>query len=287
MKKKILLLGSKGNLATKIINFYKNNKNVSEKFVLIKSFKKIKNKNDLKKIINIKNLNFIINCIGYTDVEKSEKNKKIAYFANSVIPKWLSELLKKNKKIFVMHFSTDHVYSPKKNIKNREDSFKAINIYSKSKLAGENFIKKINSIILRINFFGKFKKRERESLCYWMKENLEQNKIIQGYSNIYFSPLHSSTISKYVFDILKNPYSGIYNLGSKNKISKYEYLKILAKGLKLNHSLIKKHSYSNYKAKVKRPKNMGMNINKLMKKFKFTASDIKFEIKKNINDYKK
>ena len=110
MKKKILLIGSKGNLATKIINFYKNNKNVSEKFVLIKSFKKIKNKN-LKKIINIKNLNFIINCIGYTDVEKSEKNKKIAYFANSVIPKWLSELLKKIK-IFVIIF-TDHVYSKK------------------------------------------------------------------------------------------------------------------------------------------------------------------------------
>lgn len=287
MKKKILLLGSKGNLASKIINFYKNNKNVSEKFVLIKSFKKIKNKNDLKKIIDVKNLNFIINCIGYTDVQKSEKNKKIAYFTNSVIPKWLSELLKKNKKIFVIHFSTDHVYSPKRNIKNREDSFKPINIYSKSKLAGENFIKKINSIILRINFFGKFKKHERASLCYWMKKNLEQNKIIQGYSNIYFSPLHSSTISKYVFDILENPYRGIYNLGSKNKISKYEYLKILAKGLKLNHSLIKKHSYSNYKAKVQRPKYMGMNINKLMKKYKFTASDIKFEIKKNIKDYKK
>ena len=47
-------------------------------------------------------------------------------------------------------------------------------------------------------------------------------------------------MNKYVFDILKNPYRGIYNLGSKNKISKYEYLKILAKGLKLNHSLIKK-----------------------------------------------
>ena len=28
MKKKILLLGSKGNLATKIINFYKNNQSV-------------------------------------------------------------------------------------------------------------------------------------------------------------------------------------------------------------------------------------------------------------------
>jgi len=186
-----------------------------------------------------------------------------------------------------MHFSTDHVYSPKRNIKNREDSFKAINIYSKSKLAGENFIKKINSIILRINFFGKFKKNKKESLCYWMKKNLQKNKIIKGYSNIYFSPLHSSTISKYVFDILENPYKGIYNLGSKNKISKYEYLKILAKGLKLNHSLIIKHSYSNYKEKVKRPKYMGMNINKLKKKYGFTAKDIRGEIAKNIIDYQK
>lgn len=287
MKKKILLLGSKSNLATKIINFQKNNKQVNEKFTLIKCFKKIKYKKDLKEIIDIKNLSFIINCIGYTDVEKSEKNIKKAFFANSIIPKWLSELLKKEKKIFVIHFSTDHIYSPKKNIKNQEKNFNPINVYSKSKLAGENFLKKINSIILRINFFGKFKKKEKASLCHWMKKNLEQNKIIKGYSNIYFSPLHCSTVSKYVFDVLKNPYKGIYNLGSKNTISKYEFLKILARGLKLNQSLIKKHSYSNYKAKVKRPKYMGMNINKLKKKYNFIGKDIRSEIKKNINDYKK
>ena len=169
MKKKILILGSKGNLASKIINFYKNNKHINDSYNIIKIFKKIKNKNNLKKIIDIKNLNFIINCIGYTDVEKSEKNIKKAYFANSIIPKWLSELLKKNTKIFVIHFSTDHIYSPKRNIKNQENYFKPINIYSKSKLKGENYLKKINSIFLKINFIGKFKKK-RKSLCYWMKK---------------------------------------------------------------------------------------------------------------------
>ena len=77
----------------------------------------------------------------------------------------------------------------------------------------------------------------------------------------------------------------MYNLGSKNGLSKYKFFKTFLKYLKIN--------YKNYKTaktekilKVKRSKNMIMNSKKFEKKFNVILPNLKNEIKNEvINNY--
>ena len=78
---------------------------------------------------------------------------------NSLIETNLSD------KIFLLHLSTDQVYSGKG--PHRENFTYPINNYGKTKLKGERFVKKINGCILRTNFVGKslnYKKKKFYSL---------------------------------------------------------------------------------------------------------------------------
>lgn len=284
MKKKILLLGSKGNLAKRLYKYFKTN-NLKKKYVLKKNSKKIMKYVTLEKIISKSKCDIIINCIGYTNVDLSEKFKKKAYYANAVIPKFLAKILNTNNNIFLIHISTDHVYSSSKNIRNKIKNTNPINVYAKSKLKGEKYLQDTKAIILRTNFIGKMKTHNKISLCYWMKSNLQKKKLINGFKNIFFNPIHVNTLSSIIFKIINKPIIGTYNVGCKEIISKYDYLKKLSKMMKLENNLIIKKSYSKKKNCALRPKFMGTDTENFFKTYKIKQKLIDEEIKINYLEY--
>lgn len=285
MKKKILILGGRSFLAQKLFKFFKNNKRLAKQYELRKSYKKIQNNQSLVKIIDFYKPNMIINCIAYTNVDMSEKFKRKAVLANSKVPKWLGNILKINKKIFLIHISTDHVYSASKNIKNKINNTNPINMYAKSKLDGEKYLQKTRSIILRTNFIGKMKTPSKISLCYWMKSNLQKKKMINGFNNIFFNPIHINTLSSIIFKILNKPIIGTYNVGCKEIISKYHYLKKLSKMMKLDNTLITKKTYTKKKNCALRPRFMGTDTENFFKTYKIKQMLIDQEIKINYLEY--
>ena len=81
--KKIIILGSSGFLSQNLFLNLKDNFDIT--MVGRKNFDikiNYKNKLDLIKIFNDKKYEAIINCVGLTDVDKCEKNKKLAYKVN-------------------------------------------------------------------------------------------------------------------------------------------------------------------------------------------------------------
>ena len=133
----VLIIGSKGQLAKELKNSLKSKK---LKFFFI-SKQKIN-------IVSIKSLNFyvikhnpsiIINCAAYTDVDNSEINKKIAYNINCNGVKNLVKICK-NKKIYLIHFSTDYVFNGNGKKYREKDKTKPINYYGKTKEISEKII---------------------------------------------------------------------------------------------------------------------------------------------------
>ena len=76
------------------------------------------------------------------------------------------------KKIFLIHISTDHLYDGKNRIKSREDQIKIVNNYARSKLMGEAEINSKNFLILRTNFFGHYK--TKKGLLYWIQNSFKK-----------------------------------------------------------------------------------------------------------------
>ena len=85
---------------------------------------------------------------------------------------------------------------------------------------------------------------------------------------------------------LKTKKYGVFNLGSKNKISKAKFAEKFALGLSLDKDLLKRVNYLPNNSMAKRPLDMSMKVNKFQKYFKIKLPSIETEIKKLIKDFK-
>jgi dTDP-4-dehydrorhamnose reductase len=283
---KVLILGSSGLLGNKIYFFLKK-KGLD---IIHNGLKKrkldITNLNNLKIILN-KKPDLIINCAAVTSIEKCEK----FFFETSKINIKLGNnifFLKKklNLKFSVIFLSTDQVYESNKYSK-ENSKLTTYNNYSFQKLKAEKIYTKNKGIIFRTNFFGKGF-GSNKSFSDWLYESFKSNKKFFLFQDIVFNPVRIDTLSNIIYNIIKKKKlnnNGIYNIGSKGKISKSNFGIFFAKRLKIynNKEII---CNSSEILKVRRPKNMSMNIKKFEKKFNIKLPNIKSEIINEIKNYK-
>ena len=98
----------------------------------------ITNETKLEYFIAEKNINTVINCAAYTNVEMAENKNDVATLVNEHAVDILSKLCFKYN-IQLIHFSTDYVFNGKKNKHYIEsDKTSPLNFYGLSKLRGEN-----------------------------------------------------------------------------------------------------------------------------------------------------
>lgn len=192
------------------------------------------------------------------------------------------------KKKFILKFrliqiSTDQVYNSQKNKLGKEKSKRIfLNEYTKQKIKAEQICEYNNALILRTNFFA----NKKRSLFKWIIDNAKGGKEYFLFNDIYFNPLRINTICKMIEKIISSKkflFKGIYNVGSKNPLSKSEFgLKIINK-LKISNS---KHIVCSSKNffKIKRPYNMCMNVDKFEKKFQINLPKLENEIIDEINE---
>ncbi len=276
---KILVLGANGSLGQNICKELKKNK-----FLFFGQSRNKKNKffcefNDSKsflKLINKTKPNIVINTISNINVEECEKNYSKC-FDDNILTAYIISKVCGRKRIKQIYISTDQVYS--NNGASKEDSAYPINNYGKSKMIAENFVLENNGTVLRVNFLHKDRKKRtfHDKIIY---KNLKN---IFLFKNIFFNPLHISTLSELIVSNIKKYKNDTYNLGSKNKISKSDFIIKLCKNLKLNRTF----SIINYSSKfIRRPLDMTMNINKITRLLKIKKYDVNSELLKLFNEYK-
>lgn len=279
MKKKIALIGANGFLAQNLYRrFSKKNKfyllgiNSSEIFC---EYNKI---DTIKDIINKYKFDVIINCVGYTKIDKVEIEKDLCFKLNVIIVQNIVQAIKEaNIKPFLIHFSTDHLYNQEGN--SLEKNFQILNYYSLSKYLSEFFASQVKSIILRTNFFGNSYHKTKSSFSDWIINQLSNKKEINSFNDIYFNPLNFDTLANLIEIIAIKQIPGIFNIGSKNGFSKDKFIKKICKHKSFSNNLIRTKNSKNY-FKIRRPKDMRMNVNKFEKIYKIKLPNLDNEILK-------
>ena len=218
-------------------------------------------------------------------MDKCEKNKEIAKKSNILFPQNLAKAIKNtSQNIFLIHMSTDQVYNGKGG--HSEKFVNPINYYGTSKLEGEKYFKNLPSLVLRTNFIGKGEKNQKKTLSDWIVYNLRNKKKINTFKNIYFSPLHTSSIIKIIDKLMRKKIEGVYNLGSKNKISKAKFASLLGSILNYDLNLLNEIKYNNQYLIAQRPLDMSLNINNFEKYTRIKLPHVLNEIKKLAKEYK-
>ncbi len=164
---------------------------------------------------------YVINCIGIL-VDKSASDIKSAILINSYLPHFLSDL--GNKAGYkLVHLSTDCVFSGKEG-NYHENSFRdGDDNYARTKALGEVINNK--DLTIRTSIIGPEIKFNGLGLLDWF---LKQNNPINGYSRVFWTGITTLELAKVIDQMLDLNIAGLYHLCTKQKISKYDLLKLFA-----------------------------------------------------------
>ena len=246
---RVLILGS-NSMAGHVIKEYLSNYSKFELFGIKEEFFSSFNNNHLKKILE-NEPDIIINTLRLT-VQESEENPKLAIIINSIIPKKL-EIFFYNSNIKIIHLSTDCVFSGDKGDYKDTDIPDGNSVYSLTKLNGEILNNK--DFTIRTSYIGPNIKGKSEELFDWF---MKQEGNVDGFSNSIWNGVTTLELSKIIYLSIIHEYSGLYQLGSKQKISKFDLLNLIKKqwnkknisiskveGQKINRSLLDTKEYFN------------------------------------------
>ena len=112
------------------------------------------NSADVERYISENEVNTIINCAAYTDVEGAEDNAAMAHAINSTAVAELAEICKRLG-IKLIHISTDYVFggdSERRTPYTESDATAPLNIYGRSKAEGEIAVIEHDGIVIRTSW---------------------------------------------------------------------------------------------------------------------------------------
>ena len=294
---KVLVFGSNGRLGQEICKSIKMN-NISD-IILISSTRndfKVKSLDTIVDFIEKVSPDVIINCIANTNLIHCERNRDYAFSINANFIKYIA-IASLNKKITIIHFSTEHIFDGKKENPYLEiDNANPLNVYGDSKNNGEKFLIDISErfYIFRIswlisnsgeNFFTKILKRIKES---------DEIKVVDDQIG---APVTTEFISSIILKILNNnlsyflPY-GIYNMTPLGYVSRYDLATYILKfsiDKKIisskNQNKIVRNSTIYIKNQVKYPLNCRLDSSKLINTIPFKINKWDYYFKSMIKKY--
>jgi dTDP-4-dehydrorhamnose reductase len=273
--KKVLILGAAGFLGSSLSlyfrDFYEVHGTFFNKEIQEIGFLKVDvtQPSKLEEVLALKKPEVVINCIGLANVDECEKRPEASMLMNAIFPASLAKLTSKLG-IKLIHISTDHFESEAIDKRNEADPVWPINQYGFSKLLAENYVVNFdtNAIIIRTNFFGLTK--DSNHLLGWMVNNFERGISIKGFTDVMFTPVSTNVLGDCINKLLDLNFSGIINISCPEKITKYDFAKLV--NFKVNHSreLVEPIKVNVSNLLAERPKNLSLN-------------NIKFE---NVTNYK-
>lgn len=208
-----------------------------------------------KSIQSIVNLNpsLVIHLAAYTDVDGCELNPKRACKVNSIGTKNVC-LACQELRVPILYISTDYIFDGKKPTPYLEwDSPNPINIYGKTKLDGELWVKKLLEkfwIIRTSGLYGKWGKNFVDTV---VKKGKETHKI-EVVDDQIGAPTYTKDIAHAIQKLIKTKYFGIYHITNSDCCSWYEFAQAIIKISKISCEVLPISSQK-LKKPAKRPYN--------------------------------
>jgi dTDP-4-dehydrorhamnose reductase len=196
-------------------------------------------------------------------VDDCESNPNQAYLINTRVVENIVTWIKNcGPKTHLVQISTDHIYDGAGY--KSEDKCVIVNTYAFSKYAAELALGGVSALtILRTNFFGKSFTPGRRSFTDWIYESLKSGMPIHLASNLYFNPVSLRFLARTIRKCIEDSVFGLFNVGSRGGMSKYEFGINFAQSLDLDMSLIKSCLVKDIGFKVPRPFDMRMDVLKV------------------------
>lgn len=235
----------------------------------------------IRRAVRAHNPNLIVNAAAYTAVDKAEEEPDLAMAINGTAPGILAEETKRLGAALV-HYSTDYVFDGNKNGPYTEDDApNPVNIYGKTKLAGEQAIQAVGALHLIFRTSWVYGARGKNFLLTILRLARERDELRIVNDQI-GAPTWSRMIAEATAQVvaqLSRPQgegwvesvSGVYHLTAAGQTSWYGFTQAILESVTFptRQSLprVTPISSAEYPTPAPRPKNSVLSNTRLRQKF--------------------
>ncbi len=269
LKKRLLIIGSNGMLGQRLAEHFSADSSFellsssveAESFFPTIAYRTIDitDKLSVKKIIKEFYPDYIINSAAFTNVDGCESQKELAWKINVTGPEYIS-FYAKTIGAYLVHISSDYVFDGKAGPYSETDRVNPISYYGKSKLASENTLHKSGGkyTIIRPNVLYGPAKYGRNDFVKWVVTSLKDGKEIRIVDDQINNPTYIDNLVSAISSIINFNKVGLYHIGGKEFLNRYDFTLRIADYFNLDKSKIKRIKTEELKQPAKRPLKSGL-----------------------------
>jgi len=197
----------------------------------------ITNKDAVRAIVGASRPDVVLNCAAYNDVDVAESDPDAAFAVNATGVKHLAAACREAGALFV-HYGTDYVFNGHKGAPyTEEDIPDPVNIYGKSKLAGERLLAETlhRYLLIRVSWvFGEGK----QNFFYKILQAARNNKVLEIVDDQVSTPTSTREIVRLTMLALDRGLRGLYHLTCTGHASRCQIIQYLAAKLGMTNTII-------------------------------------------------
>jgi dTDP-4-dehydrorhamnose reductase len=269
IKNRILVVGANGMLGLRTMEFLSKQKNIQLLGCSIEETPFFNNADyiqcDISKRDNIKKIvfdfypDFIINTAAYTNVDKSETERELAWKINVKGVEYLAE----SARIIdahLIHISSDYIFDGKKGPYHENEKPNPLGYYVRTKLSSENALKISGAehTIIRTNVLYGLAAQSRPDFVRWVVHSVREKMPIRIVIDQINNPTFIDDLVQAINKIIEFRKSGIYNIGGQEFLSRYDFTLIIADYFHLDKNLITPILTEELHQPAKRPLKSGL-----------------------------
>ncbi len=220
----------------------------------------------------------VLHAAGFTDVDGCQSDSQRAQRDNHRAAANLAAALADDCRYVFL--STDQVY-PDTAGPHREGSEAPVNVYGRSKLAGERAaLAHPNALAVRTNLFGPSRTPGRNSLSDFVSQSLAGGKAVTLFRDVLFSPLHMASLAALIFEMIDKGLCGAFNLASREGMSKSDFGLAVAAHLGLSTASASIGNSTELPARAPRTLDLRLNVERIERALGHTMPTLQEEIAK-------
>ena len=230
----------------------------------------ITNRDAVMAFVKENNVNIIVNCAAYTNVDKAEDDEATAELINATAVRNLAEATKAVDGT-LFHVSTDYVFGAEGNTPRTEDMpTNPLGVYGKTKLHGEQAIAEVGAkaIIIRTAWlYSEFGNNFLKTMLRLTAEKENLNVVFDQVG----TPTYAGDLALAIFSIIEGDYyagnEGVYHFSNEGVCSWYDFAQEIATAMRHDECKIHPCHSNEFPSKVTRPSFSVLDKTKIKKTF--------------------
>lgn len=229
---------------------------------------------DIRKVLDDFLVDIVIHTAAISNIELCEAQPELAHHVNVQLTKNVA-LASKLHGSKLIHISTDHLFDGQTEMLSEDDAISPLNIYAKTKAQSENIVSDLcpSALIVRTNFYG-WGTSYRKSFSDQIISSVQAGVKINLFEDVFYTPILINVLVDTVHQLIIKTYSGTFNIVSDQRLSKYDFGKLLAEEFNLDSSLISRSQLRKRGDLVIRPLDMSLTNRKVTKALGFQLGDV-------------